>query len=797
VPGTVETIGDFEVLREIGRGGMGVVYEARQLSLNRRVALKVLPGIGRSSNEAVERFRREAASAARLTHPNIIQVYAFGESAGHHFIAMEFVDGPSLERVLSGGGKCPERIDTRDSTWALSTDGDRTLPLNKPLVAPPAVVAPPASKCGEHAAMKRADLDRYLRILIDTSRALHAAHEVGVLHRDIKPANILLDSDGRVKLADFGLARNEAAGDTVTASGELLGTLAYMSPEQVAPKRVPITRRADVYALGVTLYEVLTGRRPFEHATAQVVMHLIQTTDPTGPRKIDPTVPKDLEVICLKAIEKDPERRYATALELAEDLERYLRDEPILAKPSSTVTKLIRFVRRRKIPLIATTLLVTSAIVIIALLQRDRAKTLEWNKQVARQKVEFSLMRTLGGQKAEVLAMLDEAERLDPTLVDLYLQRGLLYFNLDQPEKALLDLDRGLAREPNDAVLLFARGTVLRFIGREAEGAASIEKAQLDTVEDALRLTALGIFQTTNGLARDAIDTLELAKKANSKWPQSRFGLALAYFRLRRFDKAETMLRSFLDLDPKHPVGQALLVTLDVLRAPSAIGEFQTTLVNDAYEQLAVLKELAPDEPLTAAVTASVTALLPDEDGRAALERALDRVDDLLKTTSAEKLRISGAIVYEVLAQLAMPIDAARAKQYASEALRIRPKLDGARIVLADLEARAGRVDDALAQYRKIVDDYPQTPLAQGRILAIRLKDPAKVADDETGRLVTGILAAAPEDEALLTTAAAAAASLPTLKAESQALYKLAWRVYRARGNDAKAAEIAEILARG
>src|SRR5207247_5576370 len=133
----------------------------------------------------------------------------------------------------------------------------------------------------------------------------------------------------------------------VTASGELLGTIAYMSPEQVAPKRVPITRRADVYALGVTLYEILTGRKPFEHPTAQVVMHMIQTSEPPRPRKVDPAVPRDLEIICLKAIDKEADRRYATALELAEDLERYLRDEPILARPASTITRVFRFVRRR------------------------------------------------------------------------------------------------------------------------------------------------------------------------------------------------------------------------------------------------------------------------------------------------------------------------------------------------------------------------------------------------------------------------------------------------------------------
>jgi serine/threonine protein kinase/predicted Zn-dependent protease len=786
----VDTIGDFEVVREIGRGGMGVVYEARQMSLNRRVALKVLPGIGRSSSQAVERFRREASSAAKLTHPNIIQVYAFGEAGGHHFIAMEYVDGPSLDRVLADG-KCPELAESSEETWAVSIGADRTLPL---AMAPVAATMPP---CAKTMTPRRADLDRYLRILIDTARALHAAHEVGVVHRDIKPANILIDASGRVKLADFGLARLEKAGDTVTASGELLGTLAYMSPEQVAPKKVPITRRADVYALGVTLYEILTGRRPFEHGTAHVVMHLIQSAEPTRPRKVDPTVPKDLEIICLKAIDKDPERRYATALELAEDLERYLRDEEILARPPSTVTRLLRFVRRRRVPLLAVTLLVSAAVVIIVLLQSDRAKQRQWNQEIARKTLNASLMRTLGGEQAAVLAMLDEAARLDPGLVDVHLQRGLLYFNLDQPKKALEDIERGLARTPGEPVLLFARGTVLRFLGQEAEGQASQKAARLDTVTDHVRLTALGLFQTTNGWARDAVTTLELAKKQEPAWPQSRFGLALAHFRLRRFDKAHAMITSFLDLDPEHPVGQALLVTLHVVRAHAAVGEVQKRLVEDAYRDLGILQQIAPNEPLTAAIAASVTSLLPEEDGRAPLEAALTRVDELLAKATPSSLRISGSIVYEHLAQLAMPLDPARSRRYADEALRIRRTSDGARIVLADLDAREGRTEAALARYREVVTEFPQAPLAASRILGIRLKNPKLVTDDDAAKLVDDLLATAPEDAELLMTAAAAAATLPARRAEAIELYRLAWWVCRTRGDDAKATKIAEIIARG
>jgi serine/threonine protein kinase/Flp pilus assembly protein TadD len=786
----VETIGDFEVVREIGRGGMGVVYEARQVSLNRRVALKVLPGIGRSSGQAVERFRREASSAAKLTHPNIIQVYAFGEERGHHFIAMEYVDGPSFERVLLEG-KCPDLIESEEATFALDTD--RTVPIHH-------VAERPVSKAPCPDAMaRRKDLDRYLRILIDTARALHAAHEMGVLHRDVKPANILLDSRGHVKLADFGLARREAAGDTVTSSGEVLGTLAYMSPEQVAPKRVPITRRADVYALGITLYEILSGRRPFEHPTAHVVMHMIQTVDPPRPRKHDPTVPKDLEIICLKAIEKDPERRYPTALEFAEDLERFLSDEPILARPASTLTRVVRFVRRRKVPIAASLLLLAAAVVIIGLLQRGRAKEAEaaarqtaWNKGVAQEKVERSLMRTLGGQASEVLAMLDEAERLDPTRSDVHLHRGLLYFNMDQPEKALADIELGLQKEPGDASLLFARGMVLRFMGQESESWEKV-RGHLDTVSDPMRLMALGTFQTTNGFACDAVRTFELAKRKKPEWPQSRFGLALAHYRLRRFDQSLEVLKSFLDLDPGHAVGHALLVMLHALRAQSAEGYERARIVKEAKDALAQMTEIAPEEPLTAGVAAAVASLDAGEAGKPALLAALSRIDESLEATPPASLRVSGGIVYELAAVLSAPIDRERARKYANEALAIRRGTDMARVVLADLDAHDGKLKGAIDRYRGVVRDYPQSPVAAARLLQLRVAHKDSVPDAEAIKLVDLIIQIAPEDPEILEIAADAAATLGR-KAEAHELYRSAEALYRRRGNS-KMRDVADRLA--
>jgi serine/threonine protein kinase len=798
--GAADAIGDFDVVREIGRGGMGVVYEARQRALDRRVALKVLHGIGRSNPQAVERFRREAASAARLAHPNIIQVYAFGEAGGFHYIAMEYVDGPSLDRVLVDG-RCPDLAASHVETLRFTDTSDPTLKL--PVERLPAGRRPPPHPCPAGGAERRKELESYIRILIEAARGLHAAHEVGVLHRDVKPANILIDSGGHVKLADFGLARNEAAGDTVTASGEVLGTLAYMSPEQVSPRRTPVTRRSDVYALGVTLYEIVAGQRPFEHPTAHVVMHMIQTAEPVRPRRLDPTVPRDLETICLKAIEKDPERRYPTALEFAEDLERYLRDEPILARPAGTFTQLARFIRRRRISLAVSALLAAAAVVIAVLVWRDRVKEaetqerqLEWNRKDARQKLEASLMRTLGGQAGEVLAMLDAAEKLDPDLSDVYLHRGLLYFNLDQPDRALADIDRGLAKFPADAALLFARGTVLRFMGRESEARAALDAARLDTIADPIRLTALGIFQTTNGWARDAVRTLEMAKQQAPGWPQSRFGLALASYRLARFDSALDALKTFLDLDPRHVAGHALLVIIHVARAQSARGEDRAFILGETRAALDELEAVAPGEALTAAVEAAATSLSATDDGGAALREAMVRAEEAINAAPPGRPRVSAGIVYELLAQLAVPIDRERARAYAERALNVRRGTDVARVVLADLDALAGRIESAVAQYRSVVKDYPQAPLAAARMLRLGLDRPDVLLPDEVTTLVTSLHATRPEDPDLILPAADAAAGHPSLRTEALDLYQLARSLYRKRGNDAQVAEVAARMER-
>jgi eukaryotic-like serine/threonine-protein kinase len=322
----------YEIVQEVGRGGMGIVYQARQLGLARTVALKMVSTGLTAGPKDLTRFRAETAALARLQHPNIVQIYDVGEAAGRPYFAFEFVAGGSLAQQLRGK---------------------------------PQPVRPAAQ-------------------LVETlARAVHAAHANGVIHRDLKPANVLLQRSevgsqrskepGRIpppsefgpltldlipKIADFGLAKyvggdgegSDQHGPTVT--GELLGTPSYMAPEQAMVHRQPVGPTADVYALGAILYELLTGRPPFTGETPLTTVWQVLHNEPVSVTSLQPNVPRDLETICLRCLRKEPRQRYGSALELAEDLQRFLRDEPIRARPVGAVEKLWRWVRRHPAPAI-------------------------------------------------------------------------------------------------------------------------------------------------------------------------------------------------------------------------------------------------------------------------------------------------------------------------------------------------------------------------------------------------------------------------------------------------------------
>lgn len=356
--GAATPLGDFQLLREIGRGGMGIVYEALQLSLGRRVALKVLPFAAALDARQLQRFKNEAQAAAQLHHPNIVPVYAVGCERGVHYYAMQYVEGQSLAaliRALAPGGVG----DVATVTAPRHAEDETTEPA--PALPEPGTSDAPTVQAlsTEHSNQRAAYFRRVAEIGRDAALALEHAHQLGVIHRDIKPANLLLEGGGRVWVADFGLALFQS-GPGLTITGELLGTLRYMSPEQALAKHGLVDHRTDLYALGATLYELLTLRPAVDGEDRVHILRQLSSGEPPAARRVDRSIPEELETILLKAMAHDPAERYATAAELAEDLRRFLEDRPILARRPPLHRRAARWARRHRA-------VVATAVVLLAL----------------------------------------------------------------------------------------------------------------------------------------------------------------------------------------------------------------------------------------------------------------------------------------------------------------------------------------------------------------------------------------------------------------------------------------------
>jgi WD40 repeat protein len=342
---------DYELIEELARGGMGVVYRARQISLNRPVALKMILEGPLAPRGFIERFHIEAEAAAKLNHPNIVPIYDIGEHEGRHFFSME---------LLAGGDLCA-RIG--DFALAARSQGRDAVDLKKTETI--------------------ADRQRMIvRLMITIARAVHHAHERGILHRDLKPANILFDSEGEPHVTDFGLAKLVADDNFLTQSGAIMGTPAYMAPEQAAGETGQVTIAADIYSLGAILYHLLAGRPPFQAATALQTMRQAVEEDATPPHKVNPVADRDLGAISLKCLEKDPLRRYTSARALAQELENWSNGNTILARQASRIENVTRWCRRK--PALAALLIaVTLLLVAIVTISITSAFRINRSRQVA------------------------------------------------------------------------------------------------------------------------------------------------------------------------------------------------------------------------------------------------------------------------------------------------------------------------------------------------------------------------------------------------------------------------------
>jgi tetratricopeptide (TPR) repeat protein len=336
-------LGDFRILREVGRGGMGIVYEAEQVSLGRRVALKVLPLAGMLGPKPLQRFQNEARAAAGLHHTNIVPVHFVGSERGVHFYAMQLIDGQPLSELIRELRQPPTEL-----APASPVAGEATTPhMPADGLEGNTKPTPRQATLATGGGRGRDYFRKVAELAQQAAEALDYAHQAGIVHRDVKPANLLLDVSGRLWVTDFGLAHVQSEA-SLTATGDLVGTLRYMSPEQALAKRVPIDHRTDVYSLGATLYELLTLQPAFDGSDRQELLRQIAFEEPRPPRRLNKAIPAELETIVLKAMEKSPAERYATAQELAEDLERFLRDEPIRARRPSLVLRARKWGRRHK-----------------------------------------------------------------------------------------------------------------------------------------------------------------------------------------------------------------------------------------------------------------------------------------------------------------------------------------------------------------------------------------------------------------------------------------------------------------
>lgn len=461
-------LGDFTLVREIGRGGMGIVYEAIQESLGRRVALKVLPFASMFSPSQVARFRNEAQAAAQLQHPNIIPVYAIGAEKGIHFFAMPIIDGGSLDVIIHEmkNGGIHEK-----------------------------------SKYLQDQIENRGWMNAIIPLGVQAAEALQAAHEVGIVHRDIKPSNLLLDDHGKLWIADFGLARSKLEG-SLTRTGELIGTLRYMSPEQAKGKSALVDHRTDIYSLGISLYEVLALQPAILGEDGPGLLRNIEGQEPIRLRKLRRDIPKDLETVLEKAISKERDDRYWTAQEFADDLQRVLEGKPTLARPPGLPSRIARWGVRHKNFVFSATLIGILTIIGLSigtvLIAIQRSEALDYAKAAQQSAREAQRVVDLLGDYSDELSGIAGSESIRKAM----LTESLLYYqklaeqNVDQP-RMQFDVARSMNRSGVLVRELNSASAAVPYLEQAGERFEKLLKAEPNNLayarEAAINLNTLGL----------------------------------------------------------------------------------------------------------------------------------------------------------------------------------------------------------------------------------------------------------------------------------------------------------------
>ncbi len=566
---TARTLGDYRLLREIGRGGMGVVYEAIQVSLNRHVALKTLPQAAVMDPRQLQRFKNEARAAARLHHDNIVPVHAVGCEGGIQYYAMQFIDGAPLTAVIgavadlaearAGGADVPIHeghapAPTNDAGGPVADSA--TLPRTASCATAEAALTALSRSIGrfpdelmtEDGHRTPAYYQAAARLALQAAEALFHAHELGVVHRDIKPGNLLLDATGRVWVADFGLAIIQADPGLTTA-GDLLGTVRYMSPEQARMKTAPVDHRTDIYSLGATLYELLALAPAFGDNDRRVLVHKITTEAPRPVRRVDPQIPKPLATIVGKAMAKRPEDRYASADELADDLRRFLADRPILAQPPTALDRVSMWARRHRSAVATAVLLLALTVVTLAastvLILRERSEAIRQRNEAwqQRERAEANYRLARDAMDRMLTRMSDEA--LGSTAQLERVRQALLEDSLDFHEQLLHTQSPGASVQRDSGYAYMRVGHINALLGEE------------DRAEDAYR-KAIAVYEQLVTANPDVSDfAAELAK--------GYMAMATLLWEQRRYEETEAPIRSALAI--LHNLSTANAASTDLRQA--------------------------------------------------------------------------------------------------------------------------------------------------------------------------------------------------------------------------------------
>jgi serine/threonine protein kinase/tetratricopeptide (TPR) repeat protein len=608
LPQPSQTLGDYRLVREIGRGGMGVVYEAWQLSLRRRVALKILPFTVANDAKQLSRFKNEAQAAAQVQHPNIVPVYAVGQENGVHFYVMQLVEGQSLTSLLEG---LRSNGHQQDGGTTAPNYPDLTIawPEKHGSTRPGSSCAANQSNIGVALPMRASETADHIRVVARLAKqaalALHAAHEYGVVHRDIKPSNLLLDDQGKLWVTDFGLARCRQQ-QGLTQTGDVLGTMRYMSPEQALGRAALIDQRTDIYSLGITMYELATLHHPADGAGDLQLYFDRQREAPKPLREWNRHIAADFQTIVLKCLAEFPHERYSTARELADDCERFLEGRPIEACPPTLLSRATKWAKRRRATVASAAVILVfaigGAIASMLMLAHERnlasQRVIEQTKQVAGDSWEslnpakwadqLAAIPGAEGVRHEMLrAGLEFYQRYqkvadDPALgadwALAQIQLGLLNEKLDNKQAAIKALSEAvqvwedrIARDPSNTKnvrkLAMARnnlGAILQQDGRSNQALDVLIKARdaqasLSRAEPQLRELSVELLATETNIGRVLMQKKDKLPAIKSLSDAIRIGQPLADEPDANEDVLRNLAANFNNLAALQHIGQPIV----------------------------------------------------------------------------------------------------------------------------------------------------------------------------------------------------------------------------------------------